>query len=68
MTCTILRNPYAAVLCGIIIKVSQGTGNTLAKVHEYTTLQSDSYYEYNTNSGAGNPLDWLHPNCEGGVA
>lgn len=67
MSSTTLRNPYAAILCGII-KVSQGTGNTLAKVHEYTTLQSDSYYEYNTNSGAGNPLGLLLHPLKGGVA
>lgn len=66
MSYTILQNPYTAMLqaiWSIIMKVSQGTANTLAKVYEYTTLQSDSYHEYTiSDSGAANPLGLLlHP-------
>lgn len=62
MTSTILRNPYAAILraiWSIIIDVAQAAGNNLGKVRTYHTIPN---HEYNTNSGAGNPLLWLlHP-------
>ena len=63
MTSTILRNPYAAILraiWSIIIDVAQVAGNNLGKVRTYHTIPN---HEYNTNSGAGNPLELLHPGC-----
>lgn len=68
MSTTILSNPYTAILqaiWGIIKEVTQAAGNNLGKVRKYHTIPN---HEYNTNSGAGNPLELLHPDCmDGGV-
>lgn len=56
-----LQNPYTAILqliWGIIKDVAQSTANTLGKVRKYHTKPN---YEYNTDSGAANPLERLHP-------
>lgn len=61
MSCTIIQNPYIVILqaiWSIIKEVAQVAGNNLGKVK----LKTEHNYEYNTNSGAGNPLGLLHPN------
>lgn len=70
MSSTVLSNPYTAILHAIwsIIKyVAQAAGNNLGKIR---TLVRVLNHEYNTNNGAGNPLQrLLHPECRnGGVA
>lgn len=65
MSCTILQNPYTAILQAIwsIIKFAQGTANTLGNIQ-----QRIRNYEYNIDSGTANPLELLpHAYKEGGV-
>lgn len=68
MSSNILSNPYTAILqavWNIIIDVAQSTANTLGKVRTHNTV---SNHEYNTDSGAANPLGLLHPGYrKGGV-
>lgn len=75
MNSTILQNPYTAILSAIwsafwgIMKISQGTGNTLAdRLHLILSNPKNRHYEYTTDGGAGNPLGLLHLECkDGGV-
>lgn len=67
MSCTILRNPYAAILRAIwstIINVAQSTANTLG-ICQLSPFTKTSQHENNTisDSGAANPLGLLHPDC-----
>lgn len=71
MTCTILRNPYAAILraiWSIIIEVAQSTANTLGICRLSPFTLTSQQYEYNTDSGAANPLGLLLHPLKGGVA
>lgn len=64
MSTLTLSNPYAVILSAIwgIIKISQGTANTLAHwLSPFFTLKTSQHYEYITDSGAANPLELLHP-------
>lgn len=65
MTSIIFQNPYTTILqaiWGIIIEISQATGNNLADRLHLNLSTKNRHYEYNTNSGAGNPLGRLpHP-------
>ena len=51
------------------MKISQGTGNTLAdRLHLILSNPKNRHYEYTTDGGAGNPLGLLHLECkDGGV-